>query len=189
MDCTFTTDLRYEGKTTSVSSDFRRACPGRNHNWPATEEGENPLPPLSFPLAKRAGRRVGEQRSCGHAVADQLSLRRDKPSGSGRAGNLEEVAFAEPAGTFEDAEQVHRAPGPPAVAVLSGFAGVCGTHHLAWSSAVLALSVSRGTAVSVTRNLSSPVLSGSLSRSEKFGNVKLTQHVCPGSAQITVSTL
>ena len=42
--------FRDEGKITSVFSDFRRACPGRNHNWPATGEGENPFP-LSFRLA------------------------------------------------------------------------------------------------------------------------------------------
>ena len=56
--------LRREGRMTSVFSDFRRACPGRNHNWPATGEGENPFP-LSFRLAQRVGRKVREQRLCG----------------------------------------------------------------------------------------------------------------------------
>ena len=73
--------LRNQGKITSVFSDFRRACPGRNHNWPATGEGENPLP--HFPSHSRS-EWEGKSGSRGHAVADQLSLRWDKPSGSGR---------------------------------------------------------------------------------------------------------
>ena len=74
--------LRNLGKTTSVFSDFRRACPGRNHNWPATGEGENPLPHSPSHSLREW---EGEWGSRGHAVANQLSPRRDKPSGSGRA--------------------------------------------------------------------------------------------------------
>ena len=37
---------------TSVFSDFHRACPGWNHNWPATGDSENPFP--AFPSDSRS---------------------------------------------------------------------------------------------------------------------------------------
>ena len=52
--------LRHEGKTTSVSSDFCQACPGRNHNWPATGEGNARIPSLTFLPTCEASRKESQ---------------------------------------------------------------------------------------------------------------------------------
>ena len=88
---------------TSVFLDFHRACPGWDHNWPATTQPGRSSPRLSFRLAPRVGRKVWENSWSGLSVAGQLSPRWDKPSGSGmwqeflRAENTEIVfrQFAE----------------------------------------------------------------------------------------------
>jgi len=89
--------LRDHSEITSVFLDFHRACPGWDHNWPATTQYGRSSPRLSFRLAERVGRKVWENRWSGLSVAGQLSPRWDKPSGSGmwqevfRAENTEIV--------------------------------------------------------------------------------------------------
>ena len=59
--------LRHDGEITSAFLDFHRSCPGWDHNWPATGEGNTEDPLADFPSDSRS-ESDGKSASVGSAV-------------------------------------------------------------------------------------------------------------------------
>ena len=70
-------------KISSVLSDFHRACPGWNHNWPATGEGEKPFPAIPSDSLRESEGMAGSR---GNAVIRQQVSCRSAGTGPAEAG-------------------------------------------------------------------------------------------------------
>jgi hypothetical protein len=58
--------LRYDAQITAVFLDFHRACPGWDHNWSATSEGEKFFPDFPSDSLRES---EGKSGSVGNAVS------------------------------------------------------------------------------------------------------------------------